>query len=104
MRTQVFWNVTLSGSWRFERSNTVQATFITESVNINIMYENATYSEITETLAKTAQIKMSKFGYHTCTTNQNQSKQCTICMILGSNGGVAEGWTLLGSDADLLGK
>jgi hypothetical protein len=55
------------------------------------MYENATYSEITETLAKTAQIKMFKSGYHTCTTNQNQSKQCTICMILGSNGDVAEG-------------
>jgi len=25
-------------------------------------------------------------------------------MILGSNGGVAEEWTLLGSDTDLLGK
>jgi len=25
-------------------------------------------------------------------------------MILGSNGGVAEGWTLLGSDTDMLGK
>ena len=47
---------------------------------------------------------MSKFGYHTCNTNQNASKQHTICMILGSNGGVAEGWTLLGSDTYLLGK
>jgi len=46
----------------------------------------------TETLAKTGpQIKVSKFGFHTCNINQNESKQHKICMILGSNGGIAEG-------------